>query len=172
VSHAVKAADSLMSPDEAVRDHLGRLLGWEDAHAGLESVVDGIPPRMRGVVPEGLPYSAWQLLEHLRLSQYDILEFCRNPGYVEKHWPDDYWPRSPTPPTADAWDASIAAFRRDREALQQLAADPSLDLLAPIPHGTGQTLLRELLLVADHNSYHVGQLVVLQRVLGIWKSGK
>lgn len=162
----------MTSLDEAVRGQLGRLLGWEDAHAGLESVVQEIPPRMRGTVPDGLPYSAWQLLEHMRLTQNDILEFCRNPDYTEPHWPDDYWPRSHSPPTPDAWDASLAAFRRDREALQQLAADASVDLLARIPHGSGQTILRELLLVADHNSYHTGQLVALQRVLGIWKSGK
>ncbi len=167
-----RTAGPLTSRDEAVRDQLSRLLGWEDAHAGLESVVGAIPPHMRGVVPEGLPYSAWQLLEHLRITQNDILEFCRNPDYTELHWPDDYWPRSHSPPNQGAWDASVASFARDRQALQQIAADPSVDLLARIPHGSGQTILRELLLVADHTSYHLGQLVALQRVLGIWKPAK
>lgn len=160
-----------MSRDRALREHLSGLLGWEDAHAGLESIVGRVPPEMRGVVPPGLPYSAWQLLEHLRIAQSDILEFCRNPDYKEMTWPEDYWPRAPGPPSTDAWDASIAAFHRDRESLQRLATDPGVDLTAPIPHGSGQTILRELLLVADHNSYHLGQMVALQRVLGIWKSG-
>jgi uncharacterized damage-inducible protein DinB len=167
-----RGAVALTSLDEGVRDQLRRMLAWEEAHSGLESVVEGIPSRMRGVVPQGLPYSAWQLLEHIRLAQHDILDFCRNPNYTELHWPDDYWPRNPDPPNAEAWDASLAAFRRDREALQQLAIDSSIDLLAPIPHGTGQTILRELLLVADHTSYHIGQLVVLRRALGIWTAGK
>ena len=161
-----------MSGDRALREHLSRFLGWEDARAGFESIVGRVPPEMRGVVPQGLPYSAWQLLEHLRIAQNDILEFCRNPDYREKTWPDDYWPRAPAPPSTNAWDASIAAFRRDRDSLQQLATDPGVELTAPILHGSGQTILRELLLVADHNSYHLGQMVALQRVLGIWDSGK
>ena len=114
-----------------------------------------------------LPYSPWQLLEHMRIAQHDIFDFCRNPNYVEMKWPDDYWP-NPEPPGADAWEKSVAAFRRDREALKQFFADPSLDLLAAIPHGTGQTYLREALLIADHNAYHLGQLVAVRRVLGNW----
>jgi uncharacterized damage-inducible protein DinB len=115
-----------------------------------------------------MPHSPWQLLEHLRLTQHDILDFCRNPAYSERAWPKDYWPSSAGPPTAAAWDESVAAFRREREELKQLAADPALDLFARIPHGTGQTYLRELLLVADHNAYHIGQLVLVRRSLGVW----
>jgi hypothetical protein len=154
--------------DDPLRTHLLRLLDWEDAHAGFDSAVAGLDPSRRGVAPPGLPYSAWQLLEHLRLAQEDILEFCRDPAYRERKWPDDYWPASPEPPSEEAWDRSVADFRRDREELRRLGADPGLDLFARIPHGTGQTYLRELLLVADHNAYHVGQLVLVRRLLGAW----
>lgn len=154
--------------DEALRTHLRKLLDWRDAHAGFDAAVDAIPPEFRGRQPEGLPYSPWQLLEHLRLAQHDILDFCRNPDYGEMKWPDDYWPASAEPPSAESWDESIAAYRADRKALQQLADEA--DLFARIPHGSGQTYLRELLLVADHNAYHVGQLVAVRRLLGIWSS--
>jgi uncharacterized damage-inducible protein DinB len=109
-------------------------------------------------------------LEHLRLSQQDILEFCRNSGYTEKRWPDDYWPVTTGPADARSWDESVRQFREDRSALKQLASDPSVDLLAKIPHGTGQTYLRQILLVADHNAYHLGQLVAVRRLLGDWSS--
>jgi hypothetical protein len=130
--------------------------------------VDGVPPSHRGRAPQGLPYSPWQLLEHLRITQHDILDFCRNPGYVELDWPDDYWPKSAAPPPDPAWDESVRRFIEDRAAMQALAADRSVDLLATIPHGSGQTYLREILLAADHTSYHVGQLIVVRRLLGIW----
>lgn len=155
--------------DAALRAQLARLLQWDEAHADFDRVVDGIPAQSRGRVPSGLPYSAWQLLEHLRLAQEDILDFCRNPDYAERDWPGDYWPAAAAPPTPEAWDESIAAFRRDRAALAKLATDPGVDLFAPIPHGSGQTALRELLLVADHTAYHLGELVVVRRALGIWK---
>ena len=116
----------------------------------------------------GFPHSAWELVEHLRITQRDILDFCRDPNYVEPKWPDDYWPKSPEPPSERAWDESIAAFREDRAALEALAADGSIDLFAKIPHGSGQTYLRELVLVADHNAYHLGQLVMLRQQLGAW----
>jgi uncharacterized damage-inducible protein DinB len=156
-----------MKQNDALRAHLLKLLDWQDAHANFDAAVENVLPERRGVRPDGLPYSLWQLLEHARLCQLDILEFCRNPDYEEPK-PEDYWPRSSAPPTADAWDVSIASFRRDCEALKQLAANPKLDLFATIPHGAGQTYLRELLLVADHNAYHVGQMVTLRRLLGIW----
>ena len=156
--------------DAALRAQLRRLLDWQDAHAGFDAAVEGVPARLRGVRPEGSPHSPWELLEHLRLTQEDILDFCRNPAYAERTWPDDYWPRGAAPPTPEAWEESVAGFRRDRAALQQLAADPSIDLFATIPHGTGQTYLRELLLVADHNAYHLGQLVQVRRQLGAWKA--
>lgn len=159
-----------MDRDESLRTHLRKILDWEDAHVGFDAAIDNLPETLRGIAPEGLPYSPWQLVEHLRLTQRDILEFCRNPAYVEAKFPDDYWPPSAVPPTLAAWDESVAGFRRDREALKQLAADAAVDLFARIPHGTGQTYLRELLLVADHNAYHVAQLVVVRRCLGIWRS--
>lgn len=154
--------------DDALRTHVLRVLDCEDAHVGFEAVIEGIPPELRGTQAEGLPYSPWQLLEHMRIAQHDILEFCRNAAYVEMKWPDDYWPTSPAPPSTAAWEQSVAAFRRDREAFKQLVADPNVDLFAKIPHGTGQTHLREALLVADHNAYHLGQLVAVRRLLGIW----
>lgn len=158
-----------MTENEALRAQLARMLDWQDAHAHFDAAVEGMPWTMQGVRPAGLPYSAWELLEHLRFTQWDILEFCRNPGYQEPSWPDDYWPASPTPPDADSWAESVEAFRANRESLQELAADRSIDLFAPIPHGNGQTYLRELLLVADHNAYHVGQIVAVRKLLGVWK---
>ena len=151
-----------------VRERLARLLDWEDAHVGFEKAVARIPPELRGTSPANVPYSAWQLLEHLRITQHDILDFCRNPHYQERTWPGDYWPASTAPPSDAAWDDSIRQFKEDRAALQQMAADQGQDLEMRIPHGTGQTYLRELLLVADHTAYHVGQLVLLRRVLGLW----
>jgi hypothetical protein len=155
--------------DDALREHLRRLLDWEDAHVGFDAAVAGIPVKLRRARPAGLPYSAWQLVEHLRITQHDILDFCRNPEYVELEWPDDYWPSFPAPPSAAAWDRSIRQFRTDRRALQRLATDEALDLVSEIPHGTGQTYLRELVLAADHAAYHVGELVILRRLLGIWR---
>jgi len=153
--------------DDSLREHLRRLLDWQDAHARFDDAVKDVPEALRATVPEGGAHSPWQLLEHLRICQYDILDFCRNPKYVEVPM-ESYWPKSAAPPSARAWDESIAAFRRDRDELKKLAADRGLDLFARIPHGTGQTYLRELLLVADHNAYHVGQLVALRRRLGNW----
>ena len=160
-----------MTDDLAIRDQLRRLLEWEDAHVGFDTAVASIPVKLRGTKPKGLPYSAWQLIEHLRIAQADILEFCRNPKYKELKWPDDYWPSKAAPPSTSAWDKSVRQFRKDRKALQQLATDASIDLGARIPHGSGQTYLRELLLAADHAAYHIGELVLLRRMLGIWKSG-
>lgn len=157
-----------MNPDLAIRDQAAKLLDWGDAHVTFEKAVAGITPRLRGVVPPGLEHSAWELLEHLRIAQADILEFCRSAKYKEKKWPDDYWPTSSAPKNAAAWTASIAGFKRDRRALQRLAKDRSIDLFAPIPHGTGQTYLREILLIADHTAYHVGQIVLVRRALGNW----
>lgn len=151
-----------------MRAQLASALAWRDAHADFDRAVGGLPPELRGRRPEGLPYSPWQLLEHLRITQRDILDFCNNPAYVELRWPDDYWPPTAEPPTPAAWDESVAAFRRDRKTLQLLAADPGVDLIGAIPHGKGQTYLRELVLVIDHNSYHVGELVAVRRLLGAW----
>jgi uncharacterized damage-inducible protein DinB len=158
-----------MNRDAALRAHLRKLLDWEDAHVSFDSAVEGIPPALRGVVPAGLDHSPWQLVEHLRRAQHDILDFCRNPAYKELSFPGDYWPPSAPPPSAAAWKESIASFHRDLDGLKELAEDKDIDLFERIPHGTGQTYLRELLLVADHNAYHVGQLIAVRRALGAWK---
>ena len=158
-----------MNRDRSLRAHLRKVLNWEDAHVGFDAAVEGIAPALRGVAPKGIPHSLWQLLEHIRRTQADILDFCRNPAYKELAWPADYWPPSAAPASDKAWDESIAAVRRDRGALEELAEDASVDLFARIPHGTGQTYLRELLLVADHNAYHVGQMVAVRQSLGAWK---
>jgi hypothetical protein len=157
-----------MSNETALRELLSRILVWEDAHVGFDAAVEGIPVELRGKRPPGAPHSPWQLVEHLRRAQHDILDFCRNADYQELEWPDDYWPASPEPPDSGAWDESVSGFREDRRTLQEMARDHQIDLYARIPHGTGQTYLRELLLVADHNAHHLGQLVLVRRLLGIW----
>ena len=156
--------------DVALRELLSKQLAWEDAHASFDAAVAKIPVELRGKQPPGVPYSPWQIVEHLRRTQHDILDFCRNADYQELEWPDDYWPAAPEPPEPGAWDESIAQYREDRRAFQDLAVDPQVDLYARIPHGSGQTYLREIVLAADHASYHVGQLVLVRRLLGIWPS--
>jgi len=157
--------------DKALREQLHKMLASEDAHVGFERAIGDLPAELRGKVPAGAPYSAWQLLEHLRLAQHDILDFCRNPKYAEMKWPDDYWPKSAAPSSATQWDESVSRFLEDRKAFQDLAADTKIDLFAKIPHGQGQTYLREILLAADHAAYHIGELVVVRRLLGAWKAG-
>jgi DinB superfamily len=157
-----------MTNDWALREHLAKLFDWRDAHADFDTAVVDLAPAMRGKVPKGLPYSPWQLLEHLRLAQRDILDYCVAPTYEKKKWPDDYWPKDPAPPDDDAWDQSVAAFRADRTAFVKLIRDPTVDLSATIPHSSKHTFLREVLLAADHNAYHIGQLVYARRVLGVW----
>ena len=154
------------SPD-SLRAYLARVLDWEEAHVGFDAAVDGIPDDERGARARGFEHSPWQLLEHMRLAQRDILDFCVNPQYVhDLKWPDDYWPGQPAPPTAQAWTESAAAFKADRETLKQLAVDRKIDLFALVPTGTGQqTYLRAILLVTDHNAYHLGQLVAVRRAL-------
>lgn len=149
----------------SLRSHLANVLRMKGAHINLEKALSGFPADKRGAKPHGAPHSAWQLLEHMRLAQQDILDFSRNPNYREKHFPDDYWPAAEAPPSDEAWDESIQQFDKDLEEMQALIADTSRDLLAKLPHGTGQTLLREALLVADHNSYHLGQLMFLRKML-------
>jgi uncharacterized damage-inducible protein DinB len=154
--------------DTATRKQLADFLDWHDAHVGFDAAVKGIPPRLRGAVPAGFAHSAWQIVEHIRTAQADILEFCRSRAYREKKWPDDYWPKAPKPRNAAAWTKAVASFRRDRKTLQRLAVDRRIDLLAKVPSGSGQTYLRELLLAADHTAYHVAQIVDIRRALGIW----
>ena len=155
--------------EQALREQLLKVIDWEEAHVPFDRAVKGIPPSMRGVVPNGWEHSAWQLVEHIRIAQADILEFSITAKYNAKKWPDDYWPKASAPRNAAAWSKSIAEIRTDRKKLQQLAKNPRVDLTAEIPHGTGQTYLREILLVAAHNSYHIGQIVWLRKQLGIWK---
>ena len=155
---------------DPLRKHLLELLEGKGAHLDFDTALKGFPIKRAGERPDGSPYSAWQLLEHLRIAQWDILEFSRNPKHVSPKWPTGYWPGAEAPPGAAAWRESVRSFRADLRAMQKLIADPAADLFAPIPHGEGQTLLREALLVADHNSYHLGQFVLLRRLLGTWQS--
>lgn len=157
-----------MSTDLALRQQIINQLDAAQAHATFDTIIADLPPSLRGQRPDGLPYAPWELLEHLRIGQYDILDFCQNPDYEERAWPDDYWPDTTAPPSDDAWDASVDAFRRDLDAMKDMVQNPDLDLLAEMPHGDGQTYLREALLVADHNAYHLGQLVTVRRLLGCW----
>lgn len=150
---------------KVLRDQLSRLLERSEAHTGFDAAVADIAPEARGVRPQGLPHSAWELLEHIRLAQSDIFEFCQDAVYIDRAWPADYWPSTPEPSSPQAWDESVEAVRSDREALQRLISDPSVDLFDTVPHGTTQTYLREVLVAADHNAYHVGQLMVVRRLL-------
>lgn len=160
------------SVGEALKEQLRALLDGGQAHATFEDAVKDFPEKLRGTVPEGLPYSAWQILEHIRIAQRDILDFCNNSdgSYKERKWPDDYWPKSATPPNAGAWEQSIAQVGEERKAFERLldAADEAA-LVRPFEWGKGQSLLRETLLVADHNAYHVGEMIVVRRLLGAWK---
>ena len=155
--------------DASLRQHLLDLLTGSNAHADFEAAIKNLPADLRGVRPHGGDHSPWELLEHLRLAQWDILEFSRNPKHVSPPWPGGYWPSSPVPPDDKAWDRSVRAFRRDLKRFCALITDPATDLYAKIPHGDGQTLLREALLIADHNAYHVGQLILVRQLLGAWK---
>jgi hypothetical protein len=157
-----------MTQVDPLRQQLTRLLDWRDAHANFDHAVADLAPEHRGVAPPGLPYSAWQLVEHIRLTQADILAFCVHPDYQEGTWPDDYWPATPAPPDERAWAASIAGYHRDLTQLQELIGNAMCDPFAKVPAGSGQTFLREFLLVADHTAYHVGQLVAVRRLLGDW----
>jgi uncharacterized damage-inducible protein DinB len=158
-------------PTDAFREQLLRALDWEEAHVSLDKAIDGLAPEQRGARAPGFEHSPWQLLEHMRLAQDDILDFCINPRYEHTMaWPDDYWPNDPAPPSAQAWTNSIEAYTRSREELQRLAREVP-DLTAKVPTGKEhQTFLRAILLVADHTAYHIGQLVMIRRALGIWKS--
>lgn len=154
--------------DQSLRDHVIYLLEGGGAHLGFEQAIAGLPGELRGATVPGVPHSPWRLLDHLRICQWDILDFSRNPQHVSPQFPDGYWPDTDAPPYESAWDESACAFRSDLHAMIDLVCDPATDLMAPIPHGDGQTILREALLVADHNAYHLGQLVFLRRCLGAW----
>lgn len=155
--------------DTALRNQLVELLKGDHAHTSFDAAVRDFPFPMAGRRIEGLPYTAWQILEHLRIAQWDILDFSRNPGYIYIKWPDDYWPKDEAPANASAWEKCLAAFRSDLKAMQELVANPATDLFAKIPWGEGQTILREAIVLGNHNSYHIGQLVLLRRLLGTWR---
>lgn len=155
-----------MSNETALREQLARLLDWDSAHARFEDAVKDFPVELRGTRPGAGPHSAWELLEHLRIALWDILEFSRDANHVSPDFPSGYWPATQAPPSTEAWDESVAAYGRDLRALADLAADESADLYARIPHGDGQTLLREIVVAVDHNAYHVGQLMMVRRILG------
>jgi uncharacterized damage-inducible protein DinB len=154
--------------DRSLRDHLVKLLRGGSAHLDLDQAIKDLPPELRGAKAPGLPHTVWQLLEHIRIAQWDILEFSRNRDYTTPKWPDDYWPDTAAPPDRAAWDASVEAVHRDLKAMEDLVADSKTDLYAKIPWGEGQTILREALLVADHNAYHLGQIVSVRQALGAW----
>jgi hypothetical protein len=154
--------------DDALRKHLLELLRGGHAHPDFETAIANMPLEKQGLKPPGLPHTPWRLLEHMRIAQWDILRFSIDPHHVSPESPKGYWPEGDAPPEATAWDRSVAAFRADMKAMIDLISDSKTDLFAPIPHGQGQTFLREALLVADHNSYHVGQIVTVRRLLGAW----
>ena len=153
---------------DLVREQVSALLRGGNAHVGFEDAVKDFPAKLRGIKPDGAEHTAWQLLDHMRIAQWDILEFSRSAKHVSPEWPGGYWPKMEKPPNSDAWQKSIASFHKDLKAMQKLVEDPKTDLHTTIPHGTGQTIFREALLVADHNAYHLGQLVLLRRLLGAW----
>ncbi len=161
-----------MPDDKVIRDHVLKLLKGRQGHVDFETVLANLPQEFQGKKPEGAPHTPWQLLEHMRIAQGDILEFSRDPKHVSPKFPEGYWPDSEAPPDEGAWKKSVTSFSADLQAMADLVADPSTDLYARIPHGSGQTILREALLVADHNAYHLGQLVLLRRLLNIWIEGK
>ncbi len=154
--------------DSSLRRHLIELLKGGSAHARFEEAIAGIPSKLRGQIPAGLPHSPWMLLEHMRIAQWDILEFGCNRKHVSPDWPKGFWPRGQAPPGVAAWNAAVKKFRKDLKAMQDLVMNPKTDLHARIPWGDGQTVLREALLAADHNAYHVAQLVDVRRLLGAW----
>ena len=157
-----------MQNDAALRQHLLVLLKGGNAHASVKDALEDFPAELRGIRPKGAPHSPWEVLEHMRIAQWDILEFSRNSKHKSPKFPDGYWPKSPEPPDAKAWDRSVHSFCQDLQTMCALIADQGIDLFARIPHGEGQTILREALVTADHNAYHLGQLVLLRRTLGAW----
>jgi uncharacterized damage-inducible protein DinB len=158
-----------MKDTVALRQQVVDLLTAKNAHADLEAAIAKLPSKLRGAKPKGFPHSAWQLLEHIRIANWDILEFSKNAKHASPPWPEGYWPKTEAPPNAAAWDKSVRQVRASMKGMIRLVRSKKTNLFAPIPHGTGQTVLREALLIADHNAYHFGQIVLLRRLLGAWK---
>ena len=163
-----KTGKPLMN-DQALREHVLYLLKGGGAHLNFDQAIADLPEVLRGAKTENVPHTPWRLLEHMRITQWDILEFSRNPDHVSPDFPDGYWPKGDAPPDSESWDKNVQKFRDDLQAMIDLVANPETDLYARIPHGDGQTILREAMLVADHNAYHLGQLVFLRRCLGAWE---
>jgi hypothetical protein len=163
-----KTSGNEKNRDKVLREHLGYLLKGGGAHVHFEDALMGFPKSKQGVFAKGLPHTGWQLLEHVRIAQWDILEFSRNAKHVSPDFPGGYWPKTPLPSNDAVWEKSAKSFLRDLKEMIALVKNPKADLLAKIPHGSGQTILREALLLADHNAYHLGQLVDLRRALGAW----
>jgi hypothetical protein len=157
-----------MDKQASLREQLLELLKAGHGHLDFEHAIAGLPATLYGVKPAGLPHTPWRLVEHMRIAQWDILQFSIDPKHVSPNFPDGYWPAGDAPPDPKAWDRTVARFRHDLQAMMDLVADPNVDLFVPIAHGQGQTILREAMLVADHNSYHLGQLVTVRRLLGAW----
>ena len=158
--------------NHSLREHLRKLLIGRQAHVRFEEALTGVPFQLQSARPEGAEHTPWQVLEHLRIAQWDILEFSRDPGHVSPRFPEGYWPQTATPPDEHAWGESYDRFKTDLLVMVDLVSDPDQDLTAPFSHGTGQTLLREALLIADHNAYHLGEMVLLRRMLGCWREAE
>jgi hypothetical protein len=157
-----------MSNDKSLREHLVKLLKGGDAHADFAKAIADFPAELRGKTPKWAEHSPWQLLEHLRIAEWDLVEFSRDKEHKSPDWPSGYWPAESAPPDPKAWDRSINEFCEGLEEMCKLVEDEKTDLFAKIPHGDGQTILREVLVLADHNAYHLGQIVLLRRMLGAW----
>ena len=158
-----------MPQDQPLRDHLLELLRGGHAHLRLDKALADLPPELRGAKAPGLPHTIWQLLEHLRIAQWDILEFSRDPKHVSPDWRAGYWPKTEAPADDADWEKSLESFHRDLQAMQDLVADPKTDLVAKLPWGDGQMVLHEAMMLADHNAYHLGQIVSVRQALGAWR---
>jgi len=157
-----------MDDQSSLRSHIVEQLTGQNAHAGLQKSIEGLERKDLGVVPEGCAHSVWMLVEHIRIAQYDVLDFSRNPNYKPLSWPDEYWPENPSPADQSEWNRTVSSIHKDRQQMVNLVEDTENDLLEPFPHGNGQTLFREAMLIVDHNAYHIGQIVQLRRIMGNW----
>lgn len=166
----MQSTQSIADATSAVREQLVQLLTGSNAHQPFEEAIKDLPVSLRGVKPDKLPYTIWQLVDHIRIAQWDILEYSRDPNHQSPPWPDGYWPKEVAPPDDAAWEQAIEQIRRDRDAFVDLLHDSNRDLYAPFAHGNGQNLLREALLIADHTAYHVGEIIIIRRLLDAWKS--
>lgn len=159
----------IMNTDKQLRDQLVQMIAGEHAHVSLDNALKGIPQKATGIRPDRVPYSVWQLAEHIRITQWDIVKFSSDPEHISPPWPVGYWPEKEAPEDPQAWKQCLASIRKDREMMIEMILDPETDIMKPFPYGDGQNLLREALLIIDHTSYHTGEIIVVRRLLGIWK---